>query len=153
MMSIQDKLKKLGITLPSVAKPVAAYIPARKVGNLVFVAGQGPLVNNKPTFTGKIGGERTIEEGQAAAKICAINILAAAATVVNLDKIKSVIKVHSYVNGESGFTKQHIVTDGASNFFSEVFGEKGIHPRTAVGVCDLPLDISIEIEAIFEIEE
>jgi enamine deaminase RidA (YjgF/YER057c/UK114 family) len=152
-MNIEDKLKKLGVTLPSAAKPVAAYIPARKVGNLIFVSGQGPLVNNKPVFTGKIGEERTIEEGQEAAKICAINTLAAAATVINLDKIKSVVKVHSFVNGSSGFTKQHIVTDGASNFFSELFGEKGLHPRTAVGVYDLPLDISIEIEAIFEIEE
>ncbi|MGG0453982.1 RidA family protein [Priestia megaterium] len=153
-MNIEAKLKKLGINLLQAPVPAASYIPARKVGNLIFVAGQGPLVNNKPVYTGKVGGERTIEEGKDAAKICAINILAAASTAVNnLDNIKSVVRVHAFVNCIGGFTQQHVVTDGASELFLEVFGEAGLHPRTAVGVYDLPLNIPIEIEAIFEVEE
>lgn len=152
-MNAEATLKSLGITLPEAADPKAHYIPVRKVGNLVYVAGQGPIVNNEVVFTGKIGGDRTIEEGQEAARICGINLLAAAKLAVgSLDRIKSVVKVQAFVNSVAGFTQQHLVANGASDLFYSVFGEAGRHPRTAIGVHELPLDCLVEIEAIFEVE-
>lgn len=153
-MSVEARLKELGIDLPEAPAPAACYIPARKVGNLLFVAGQGPRVNNQEAFTGKIGAELTLEDGQAAARLCAINLLAAAKTVVgSLDRIKSVVKVLVFVSGVPGFAYQHLVANGASELLVQVFGEAGRHPRAAVGAADLPLGTPVEVEAIFEIAE
>lgn len=152
-MYIEKNLVKLGYTLPTNSIPKAMYVPVKQIGNLLFVSGQGPFLDGKPLYTGKVGLDRTIEEAQQAAEICALNIL----TVIkectgNLDKVKNIIKLSSFVNCSDNFDKHHIVTDGASNLLFRIFGESGLHARTAVGVSQLPFSITVEIEAIIEIE-
>jgi enamine deaminase RidA (YjgF/YER057c/UK114 family) len=144
---IEQKIKELGLELPEVAKPLAAYIPAKQVGNLVMTSGQVPLVKGVINFAGKVGSDLTEEEGQKAAQICALNCLAAIKGVIgNLDKIVEVVKLTVFVASAETFTSQPKVANGASELIGKIFGESGKHVRSAVGVTSLPLNASVEIE-------
>lgn len=150
---IEEKIKELGFEVPEVAKPLAAYIPAKQVGNLVMTSGQVPLVKGEIKYKGKIGKELMEEEGQKAAQICALNCLAAIKGVIgNLDKIIEVVKLTVFVASADNFTAQPKVANGASELIGQTFGEAGKHVRSAVGVTALPLDAAVEIEMIVRIE-
>jgi enamine deaminase RidA (YjgF/YER057c/UK114 family) len=149
---IEEKIKELGLELPEVAKPLAAYIPAKQVGNLVMTSGQVPLVKGVINFAGKVGKELSEEEGQKAAQICALNCLAAIKGVIgNLDKIVEVVKLTVFVASAEDFTAQPKVANGASELIGKIFGESGKHVRSAVGVTALPLNASVEIEMIVRV--
>ena len=152
-MSIKDKLSSLGLTLPVAALPVAAYVPAVKSGNLVFVAGQLPLVDGKIVKEGKVGKEVTPEEAKDMAQICALNALAAISLVTDIDQIEKIVRVGGFVNGAPGFVAIPAVINGASELFIKLFGEvNGKHARTAVGVAELPLDAPVEIEMTVQLK-
>ena len=152
-MIIEQKLQEMGLSLPELAKPVAAYVPAVRVGNAVYTSGQIPLVKGEVKCKGKLGREFSVEDGYEAAKICALNCLAAAKSVVgDLDKIEKVVKVVGFVNSEAGFTDQPKVVNGASELLGKVFGSAGEHSRSAVGVSELPLGVAVEVEMIFQIK-
>ena len=152
MGKIEEKLNSLGIQLPEPAKPLAAYIPAKQTGNLVFTAGQLPLVDGNLTATGHLGKDIDVETAKAAARICVINALSAVKGVIgDLDKIKQVVRVVGYVASVPTFTQQPAVVNGASEFLLEVFGDKGKHARSAVGMAVLPLNAAVEIELTVEI--
>jgi len=153
MGKIDARLAELGISLPEVARPVAAYVPAVRTGSYVYVSGQLPLVGGKPVFAGKVGAEVTPEQGKEAARVSGINALAALASVVgSLDKVKRIVKVTGFVASAPGFTAQPGVVNGASELFKDVFGEAGQHARAAVGVAELPLGVPVEVELIAEVE-
>jgi enamine deaminase RidA (YjgF/YER057c/UK114 family) len=152
-MSATSRIKELGITLPEVAKPAGAYVPAVQSGNLVFTAGQIPLVDGKLVATGKVGKEISVEQARDIARICALNALAAIKGVVgDLDRVKKVVKVVGFVASTADFTQQPQVVNGASELLEQIFGANGIHARSAVGVAVLPLDAPVEIELIVEID-
>ena len=149
---IEEKLKKLNIKIPVAPKPLASYIPVTRVGNLVFTAGQIPLENGTLKYKGKIGKEIDLETGKEAAKLCAINCISVIKSEIDdLDKIKKIVKVTVFVNSADGFTDQPKVANGASDLLVELFEEKGKHVRSAVGVSELPIDASVEVEMIAEI--
>lgn len=152
-MSIQDKLKSLGITLPPVSVPAAAYVPFVQTGKLVFLSGHIAKKDGKP-WVGQFGANMTTEEGKQAARAIAIDLLGTLnAAIGDLDKVKRIVKVMSLVNSTGSFTEHHLVTNGASEFFAEVFGsEKGAHARSAFGVAQIPFGACVEIELIAEVE-
>ena len=146
------RLAELGLSLPVVPAPLAAYVPAVRTGNLVYTAGQLPLVAGKLTAVGKVGGEVTVEAAAECARLCALNALAAiTAEVGALEQIVRVVKVVIFVAGTPDFTGQAQVGNGASEFLGEVFGESGRHARSAVGVASLPLDAPVEVELVVEV--
>lgn len=152
-MSTTERLAELGIELPPVAVPVAAYVPASLVGNQVWTSGQLPSVAGALVSVGKVGGEVDPEQGAAAARLAALNALAAAAEAAGgIDRITRIVKVVVFVASTPGFTGQPAVANGASNLFGEIFGEAGAHVRSAVGVAVLPLDAPVEVELIVEVE-
>ena len=152
-MSIKEKLSGLGLALPVAALPVAAYVPAVKSGNLVFVAGQLPLVDGKIIKEGKVGKEVTPEEAKDMAQICALNALAAISLVADIDQIEKIVRVGGFVNGAAGFFAIPAVINGASELFIKLFGEvNGKHARTAIGVAELPLNAPVEVEVIFQLK-
>ncbi len=152
-MSIKEKIDSLGLTLPVAALPVAAYVPAVKTGNLVFVAGQLPLVDGKIVKEGKVGKEVTPEEAKDMAQVCALNALAAIALVADLDQIERVVRVGGFVNGIPGFTAIPPIINGASELFIKLFGEvNGKHARTAIGVAELPLNAPVEVEVLVQLK-
>ena len=152
MSSVEEKLEKLGFKLPEISAPVAAYIPAKRAGNLIFTAGQLPMVNGELFATGLIKEESDIDKAKAAARVCTLNALAAIKGVIgNLDEIKNIVRVVGYVASSSDFTKQPAIVNGASELLLEIFGESGKHARSAVGVAVLPLNASVEIELTVEI--
>ena len=153
MIDVRAKLAEVGLTLPVAAKPVAAYVPAIRTGNIVFTAGQLPLVNGAMPATGKVGDKVTIEEAKKLAEVCALNALAAVETVADVNKIVRVVRVVGYVNGVAGFTSQPAVVNGASELFIQIFGEAGKHARSAVGIAELPLDAPVELELTVEIAD
>ena len=153
MTDVRAKLAELGLTLPVAAKPVAAYVPAIRTGNLVFTAGQLPLASGEMAGTGKVGGEVTVEEAKKLAEICALNCLAAVETVADVNKIIKVVRVVGYVNGIAGFTTQPAVVNGASELYLHIWGEAGKHARSAVGIAELPLNAPVEIELTVEIAD
>ena len=150
-----ERLAALGLTLPPVAAPVAAYVPAVRTGSYVYVSGQLPLVDGKLQATGKVGASVSVEEAAALARICALNGLAAAAGAVGgpggLDAIVRLVKVTCFVASDPSFTGQAQVANGASEFLIEVLGEAGRHARSAVGMAVLPLDTPVEVELIAEV--
>jgi len=150
-MSWSAKLSELGIELPSVVKPVAAYVPAVQTGNLVYTAGQLPMVAGEMARTGKVGGEVTPEQGRQLARICALNALPAVDSLVGLDAIVRIVKVVGFVASAPGFGGQPGVINGASLLLGEVFGDAGAHARSAVGVSELPLNAPVEVELIVEV--
>lgn len=153
MSRIELKLKELGILLPEPAKPVAAYIPAKQSGKLVFTAGQLPMVQGELISKGLLGQDVEIEEANKAARICTLNALAAIKGVIgDLDRIKQIVRVVGYVASVPTFTQQPAVVNGASELLLEIFGENGKHARSAVGMAVLPLNASVEIELTVEVE-
>ena len=152
-MSIKEKLAELGLTLPVAAAPVAAYVPAVKTGNLVFTAGQLPIVDGKVLITGKVGSEVTPEQAKDMAQICALNALAAISLVADIDQIERIIRVGGFVNGVPGFVAIPQVVNGASELLIKLFGEiNGKHARTAIGVAELPLNAPVEIEMVVQLK-
>jgi enamine deaminase RidA (YjgF/YER057c/UK114 family) len=150
-MSASARLSELGIELPAVTKPLAAYVPAVRSGNLVFTAGQLPLRDGKLVGSGKVGAGVTAEQAKELARLCGLNALAAVNSVVDIDKVSRMVKVVGFVASAPGFTGQPGVVNGASELFGEVFGEAGAHARSAIGVAELPLDAPVEVEIIAEI--
>ncbi len=152
MTQIAKRLKELGIDLPEVPRPVAAYVPAVRSGSHVYISGQLPLVDGKPVVTGKVGGDVSVEKAREAARVCAVNALAALAGVVgDLDQVSRIVKVTGFVASAPGFTGQPAVVNGASELLREVFGSAGEHARAAVGVAELPLGVPVEVEMIAEV--
>ena len=152
-MSIKEKLAELGLTLPVAAAPVAAYVPAVKTGNLVFTAGQLPIIDGKVVITGKVGAEVTPEQAKDMAQICALNTLAAISLVADIDQIERIIRVGGFVNGVPGFVAIPQVVNGASELLIKLFGEvNGKHARTAIGVAELPLNAPVEIEMVVQLK-
>ena len=151
-MSVYDRLKELAIELPPVAIPAAAYVPFVQTGKLVFLSGHIPKKDGK-VWVGQFGKNMTTEEGKAAARAVAIDLLGTLhAAVGNLDKVVRIVKLMSLVNSTGDFTEQHLVTNGASDLIGQVFGPKGAHARSAFGVAQIPLGACVEIELIAEIE-
>jgi enamine deaminase RidA (YjgF/YER057c/UK114 family) len=149
MGAIADRLTELGIELPAVAAPVAAYVPAVVHGGLVYTSGQLPFVDGALPATGKVGAEVSAEDAKALARICALNGLAAAADAAGgVDRIARVVKVTGFVASATGFTGQPGVVNGASEVLGEILGEAGIHARSAVGVAELPLGSPVEVELV-----
>lgn len=145
------RLAELGLTLPPVVPPVAAYLPAVQSGHQVYVSGQLPMVEGKLPTTGKVGAEVTPEQGAELARICALNALAAIESLVGLGRIVKIVKVTGFVASAPGFTGQPAVVNGASNLFGDVLGVQGTHARSAVGVAELPLGAPVEVEVIAEV--
>lgn len=151
MTAVADRLAELGLELPPVAKPVAAYVPAVVTGNLVFTAGQLPIVDGTLLATGKFGAELTAEQGAPLAQQCALNALAAVESVIgSLDRVTRIVKVVVFVASTTDFTAQPGVANGASELLGQIFGEAGQHARSAVGVPVLPLDAPVEVEMTVE---
>lgn len=153
MTTHSERLAELGITLPAVAAPVAAYVPAVQTGNQVWTSGQLPFVAGELPATGKVGIEVTAEEAADYARTAVLNALAAVDALVGLDKITRVLKIVGFVSSAEGFTGQPAVINGASNLIGEIFGEAGAHARSAVGVAELPLGAPVEVELIVEVSE
>ena len=152
MIDVRAKLGELGLSLPVAAKPVAAYVPAIRTGNLVFTAGQLPLVDGAIPLTGKVGEKVSVEEAKKLAQVCALNALAAVETVADVNKIVRIVRVVGYVNGIAGFVSQPAVVNGASELFLHIWGEAGKHARSAIGVAELPLDAPVEVELTVELK-
>ena len=151
MASPSSRLRDLGYELPKVPQPAGSYIPATSTGSLIFTAGQLPLQEGTLAYTGKVGEDVSVEDAQKAARICALNALAAAASEAgSLDDISKIVKVTGYVASATGFNDQPGVLNGASDFIGEVFGPAGLHSRSAVGVAELPLDAPVEVEIVVE---
>ncbi|MCU1655474.1 MAG: RutC family protein [Pseudonocardiales bacterium] len=151
MGSALSKLTEMGVTLPTVVPPLAAYVPATRSGSLVFTAGQLPMTDGHLPATGKVGGEVTADEAYLLARISALNGLAAIHALVGLDSVVRIVKVVGYVASTTDFTGQSAVVNGASELLGEVFGEAGAHARSAVGVAALPFDAPVEIELVVEV--
>ncbi len=145
------RLAELGIALPEVVAPLAAYVPAVRTGNLVYTAGQLPITAGKLPLTGKVGAEVTAEQAKGLARQCALNALAAVDSVVGIDAVVRVVKVVGFVASAPGFDGQPSVINGASELFGEVFGDAGAHARSAVGVSELPRNAPVEVEVIVEV--
>jgi len=151
-MSVEQRLKDLGITLPTPAAAVANYVPFVVTGNLVFVSGQLPLENGKPAVLGKLGAEVSVEDGVRAARLCGLGLLAQVrAALGDLDRVKRVVRLTAFVASTPDFTDQPKVVNGASDLMVEVLGDAGRHARVAVGAPSLPLNVAVEIEGVFEI--
>ncbi|MFC8532010.1 MULTISPECIES: RidA family protein [Nocardia] len=147
----RENLAKLGTTLPPVTAPVAAYVPALRSGNLVYTSGQLPFVDGKLVVEGKVGAEVTVEAAAEAARLCALNALAAVHDLVGLDEVVRIVKVVGFVASAPGFGDQPVVINGASQFLGAVFGDAGAHARSAVGVSELPRNTPVEVELIAEV--
>lgn len=151
-MTAADNLAKLGLSLPTPAKAVAAYVPAVLTGNLLVVSGQLPMQDGKVSLTGHFGGSLTLEQGQQAARLCALNVLAQANAVLgSLDRIKRVVRLGGFISCTADFTDHPKVMNGASELMEAVFGEAGRHARSTIGVPSLPLGAAVEVEALFEV--
>ncbi len=149
----EDRLKDLGYELPAVPRPAGSYVPAARACALLFTAGQLPFKEGKLPYTGKVGGNVSAEEAKEAGRLCAINALAAVKAEAGLENVRRVVKVTGYVASAAGFNDQPGVMNGASELLWEVFGEKGLHARSAVGVAELPLDAPVEVELVVELAE
>ena len=152
MTTPAERLAALGLTLPPVTAPVAAYVPALRTGSYIYVSGQVPVADGKVAATGKVGAEVSAEDAAGLARICALNALAAAASVAGgLEAITRIVKVVCFVSSAPSFTSQAQVANGASELLLEVFGDAGKHARSAVGMAVLPLDSPVEVEIVVEV--
>lgn len=152
-MNFEQKISELGLALPNVAPPAGSYLPSVISGNLVFTAGQIPLIEGKIAATGKVGGEVSLERAQEMARICLLNALAAVKSEIgDLQRVKRIVKLVGFVSSDPGFIQQPQVINAASDLLAEIFGEAGRHARSAVGVAVLPLDVPVEIELIVEFD-
>ena len=152
-LDVRAKLIELGLELPVAAMPIAAYVPAIRTGNLVFTAGQLPLVNGTMAGVGKVDGEISPERAKELAQICALNALAAVATVADVNRISKIVRVVGYVNGVPGYINGPVVVNGASELFLAIWGDGAKHARSAVGIAELPLNAPVEIELTVEITD
>ena len=153
MGKIEARLKELGISLPTAAAPLASYVPSVQAGALLFVSGQVTLKDGKREFVGKLGRDFSTEQGHQAARLCALNVVAQLkAALGDLDRVKRIVKLTGFVNAMPDFTEQPQVVNGASDLLGEIFGDKGKHARSAVGVGSLPGGVACEVEAIVEID-
>lgn len=150
-MTVSQRLTELGIELPEVVAPLAAYVPATRTGNLVYTAGQLPIQNGELVATGKVGAEVSPEQASELARLCGLNALAAVHALVGIDSVVKVVKVVGFVASAPGFTGQPGVLNGASDLIGEIFGTAGHHARSAVGVAELPLGAPVEVELIVEV--
>lgn len=153
MSAIATRLNELGITLPTPAAPAANYVPTMRSANQLFVSGQLPLDGGKPRYLGRLGDDLGVPDGQAAARLCAINILAQvrAALDGDLERIVSLIRLGGFVQATPAFNEHHLVVNGASDFLFDVLGERGRHARFAVGMASLPLGVAVEVDATLEV--
>ena len=154
MSKPSERLRELNLTLPPVTKPVGAYVPALRHGDTLLLSGQIPLREGKVAYTGKVGGSsgHTLDDAQAAARLCALNAIGVAADAAGgVDKLTRVLKVVVYVASNDGFTDQHKVANGASDLLADVFGDAGKHARAAVGVAELPLNSTVEVDVTFAV--
>ncbi len=153
-MQAEQTLAKLGHSLPETPRPMANYIPTRRVGTLLYTAGMGPTVGGEIKLKGKLGRDLTLEQGVEAARLTILNLLSALkAELGDLDKIEHILKLTGYVNSAPGFDKQPLVINGASDLLVQVFGERGKHARTSIGVSELPNGIPVEIDLVVEVAE
>ncbi|NPV26661.1 MAG: RidA family protein [Firmicutes bacterium] len=153
-MSYEEKLKELGLEIPKVPQPVAAYVPGVKVGNLVYTSGQLPMVQGQLQFSGRLGENLSVEEGYQAARICALNCLAVVKSLAgSLETVERIVKVTGFVNSAPDFTQQPQVLNGASELLAQIFGGAGQHARSAVGVNTLPLQAPVEVEIIVKLRD
>lgn len=153
-MQIEEKIKALGLELPEVPKPLAAYVPGVKADNIIYTAGQIPLVKGELKYKGKVGKDLTEQEGYEAAKVCVLNCLSIIKDLCgDLDKVEKVIKVNGFVASAPDFNMQPKVINGASELLKEIFGDKGVHARAAVGVNELPVNAACEVELIVKVKE
>lgn len=151
--SPSQRLHQLGLQLPEVARPVAAYVPWVRDGDIVFISGQIPILDGKVMYSGRVGAECSLEQAQTAARLCALNGLAAGAQAAGgLDRIRRVLKVIVYVASTPDFTEQHKAANGASELLAQVFGDAGRHARAAVGVASLPLNATVEVDITFAVD-
>lgn len=148
--SVEERLAEVGLKIPDAPKAIGAYVPATRSGILVFTAGQLPLVGGVPLKTGTVGEDVTAEEAYECARTCALNALAAASTVCDLDRVSRVLKLTGYVASKAGFHGQPLVVNGASEVMGTAFGMAGLHAREAVGVASLPLGVPVEVSIILE---
>jgi enamine deaminase RidA (YjgF/YER057c/UK114 family) len=151
MGTVADRLTELGLTVPEVAAPVATYVPALVDGDLVYVSGQLPVIAGELVATGKVGAEVSTDAAAALARTCAVNCVAALASVVDLERVRQIVKVTGFVASAPGFTDQPLVVNGASELFGAVFGPAGQHARSAVGVAELPKGAPVEFDVIARI--
>lgn len=151
-VDVRAKLAEKGLTLPVASKPLAAYVPAVRTGNIVFTAGQLPMVDGAIAAVGKVGSDITPEEANKLAEICALNALAAVELVAPVDSIVQVVRIVCYVNGASGFINHPAVANGASDLFMHIWGEAGVAARSAIGVAELPLNSPVEVELTVEVK-
>ena len=154
MGNIDKRLAELGITLPTPAKPVANYVPWVQTGKLVFISGQGAVRDGKFEYQGRLGDTVSLEDGVKSARFCAVNVLAQLREACggNLDRVKRIVKLVGFVNATASFADHPKIVNGASDLMVEVFGDKGRHARSAVGAPSLPFNLSVEVEAVAEIE-
>lgn len=150
-MSVAARLAELGLSLPPVAAPLASYVPAVRTGNLIYTSGQLPLQGGALVGVGKVGAEISPEQGAVLARICALNALAAVNSIADIETVVRVVKVVGFVASAPGFTGQPAVVNGASDLLAEIFGERGAHARSAVGVSELPVNAPVEVELIVEV--
>lgn len=151
MSQVADRLGKLGLTIPEVAAPVAAYVPAVQAGNFIYTSGQLPFVDGALQLTGKVGDQVSAEAATEAAQHAALNAIAALGSVVDLDQVERIVKAVVFVSSATDFTGQPAVANGASELFAAAFGDAGQHARSAVGVAVLPLDSPVEVELIAQV--
>jgi enamine deaminase RidA (YjgF/YER057c/UK114 family) len=152
MDAVEARLKELGLELPPTPRPLAEYVPAKLVGDLVFVSGQGPVKDGKVAYAGKVGADLSLEEGYECARLCALNCLAAVKGVVgSLERVVEVVQLRGFVNSAPGFDRQPEVLNGASELMVKLFGEKGRHARAALGTCSLPRNIAVELEMVVRV--
>ena len=150
---VEEKMKELGFTLPETVKPLAAYIPAIRTGDYIYTSGQVPFAEGELKYSGKIGYDLSMEEGQKAAELCVLNALSAIKSELgDLNKIDRIVKVTVFVNSADGFTDQPKVANGASEFLGKIFGEAGKHVRSAVGVNELPVNSAVEVEMVVKVK-
>ncbi len=150
----EDRLRALGYELPDVLRPAGSYIPVSRTGALLFTAGQLPFKDGRLPYTGKVGAEVSVEDAKEAARLCTLNTLAAVkAEAGTLENVRRIVKITGYIASAAGFNGQPEVMNGASNLLGEVFGEQGLHARTAVGVSELPLNAPVEVESVIELAE
>jgi enamine deaminase RidA (YjgF/YER057c/UK114 family) len=149
-MNLQDQLKKMNVTLPVAPKASGSYLSLRKSGNLVFLSGVLPRDEKGVRYTGKVGRDLDVKQAQVAARCCALNVLSVIDAQLGLDQVKQFVRITGFVQSDPAFVEQHLVMNGASDFLVEVFGEKGKHARSAVGVASLPLNAAVEIEVTLE---
>ena len=150
-VDVRAKLAEKGLTLPIATKPLAAYVPAVRTGNIVFTAGQLPMVDGAIAAAGKVGSDITPEEAKSLAEICALNALAAIELVAPVDSIVRVVRIVCYVNGASGFINHPAVANGASELLMHIWGDAGVAARSAIGVAELPLNSPVEVELTVEV--